>query len=162
MKEAIVLAGSVGLLLMTAEVNAVESLVRKASTESVATVWKRVGDFCGVSTWDPSVAKCELSSDGQRRTMTLKNGATVVETLVKWSEARHFYTYRIVSSPLPVARYESTLKVTPGRAGSGSMITWQGHYEAKGASDAEAKKIIDAIYESGTAALATAPSVRTP
>ena len=115
-----------------------------------------MGNFCGISTWDPSVARCELSSDGQQRTLTIENGATVVEVLIKWSEAQHFYTYKIASSPLPVARYESTLKVAAGKAGAGSIITWQGHYEAKGASDTEAKKIIDAIYESGTEALATA------
>lgn len=156
MKTMIVLAGSVGILLLAAEANALESSAQKVSAESVASVWKRVGNFCGIGAWDPSVAKCELSSDAKQRTLTLKNGATVVEALVKWSDARHFYTYKIVSSPLPVARYESTLKVAPGKGGSGSIITWRGRYDAKGASDAEAKKIIDSIYESGTEALVKA------
>ncbi len=159
MKTAIVLAGSAGLILMAAEANALESKAQRVSSESVATVWKRVGNFCGISAWDPSVAKCELSSDGKQRRLTLKNGATVVEALVKWSDARHFYTYKIVSSPLPVAGYKSTLKVAAGKAGSGSIITWQGRYEAKGASNVEAKKIIDSIYESGTEALVSARSV---
>jgi hypothetical protein len=153
MKKMIALAGSVGFLLMAAEANALESSAQKVTTESVASVWKRVGNFCGISAWDPSVAKCELSADGKQRTMTLKNGATVVEALVKWSDKHHFYTYKIVSSPLPVDRYESTLKVAAGKGGAGSIVTWKGHYEAKGAPDAEAKKIIDSIYESGTEAL---------
>ena len=34
------------------------------------------------------------------------------------------------------------------------MTTWVGKYDAKGAGDAEAKKVIDGIYNSGLNALA--------
>ena len=50
------------------------------------------------------------------------------------------------------ANYTSTISVAAD--GAGSMTTWVGKYDAKGASDAEAKKVIDGIYDSGLKALA--------
>jgi len=88
-------------------------------------------------------------SNGSTR---LKGGGTIVEALVKMDAAGHSYTYSIVSSPLPVANYTSTISVAAD--GAGSMMTWVGKYDAKGASDAEAKKVIDGIYDSGLKALA--------
>lgn len=147
----------IGLSLFFAafSAHAVESLVRKSSTQSVDAVWRKIGDFCGISAWEPAIAKCELSTDKkQRRTLTLKDGATLIEELKRWNDASHSYTYRIVSSPLPVANYESTIQVTSSKVGAGSVITWRGKYVAKGANDVDAKKIIDGIYESGLTTLA--------
>jgi hypothetical protein len=146
----------IGLSLFFAAISAhaVESLVRKSSAQSVDALWQKIGDFCGISAWEPAIAKCELSTDKKRRTLTLKDGATVIEELKRWNDASHSYTYRVVASPLPVANYESTIQVTSNKAGTGSVITWRGRYVAKGANDVDAKKIIDGIYESGLATLA--------
>ena len=81
-------------------------------------------------------------------------GGTIVEHLVHWSDKMHSYTYKIVSSPLPVEHYVSTIHVSPAKSGSGSVISWRGHYSAKGASDADAKKAIDGVYDAGLTALA--------
>jgi hypothetical protein len=83
----------------------------------------------------------------------LKGGGTIVEKLVRWSDANHSYTYRIVSGPLPVENYESTLRVRSAKSGGGSVISWSGHYAAKGASDADAKKAIDGVYSAGLTGL---------
>jgi hypothetical protein len=133
---------------------AVESKASKTTSQSVDAVWQKIGDFCGIGQWHPAIAKCELSSDKKDRTLTLKGGGTIVEHLVRWSDKTHSYTYKIVSSPLPVEDYESTLRVSAAKSGSGSVISWRGHYKAKGASDAEAKKTIDGIYDAGLGALA--------
>jgi hypothetical protein len=45
----------------------------------------------------------------------------------------------------------STISVA--KEGAGSTITWSGKYDAKGASDAEAKKTIDGVYQAGVDAL---------
>jgi hypothetical protein len=143
---------ALGLILAATSAQAVESKVSKTSTQSVDAVWAKVGDFCGIGQWHPAVAKCELSADKKERTLTLKGGGTIVEHLVRWSDKMHSYTYRIVSSPLPVEKYESTIHVS--KSGSGSKITWSGHYSAKGASDADAKKTIDGVYQGGVDSLA--------
>jgi hypothetical protein len=52
---------------------------------------------------------------------------------------------------LPVTNYHSTISVSPDP--KGSSLKWIGKYDAKGASDADAKKVIDGIYEGGEKAL---------
>jgi hypothetical protein len=148
---AAIAAGAV-LLLSGLTAQALESSAKTPSKLSADAVWSKIGDFCGISNWHPAVEKCELSADGKTRTLSLKGGGTIVEALVKMDAAGHSYTYSIVSSPLPVANYTSTIGVAAD--GAGSMTTWVGKYDAKGASDAEAKKVIDGIYDSGLKALA--------
>jgi Polyketide cyclase / dehydrase and lipid transport len=143
---------ALGLILAATSAQAIESKMSKTSTQSVDAVWTKIGDFCGIGQWHPAIASCVLSPDKKDRTLTLKGGGTIVEHLVRWSDKLHYYTYKIVSGPLPVANYESTIHV--GKSGSGSVITWKGHYSAKGASDADAKKAIDGVYDGGLTALA--------
>jgi hypothetical protein len=145
---------ALGLLAAATAAQAVESKASKTSSQSVDAVWQKIGDFCGIAQWHPAVAGCQLSADKKDRTLTLKGGGTIVEHLIRWSDKNHYYTYKIVSSPLPVDNYESTIRVRAAKSGSGSVITWRGHYSAKGASDADAKKAIDGVYEGGVTALA--------
>jgi len=145
---------ALGLFAVATAAQAVESKASKSTSQSVDAVWKKIGDFCGISQWHPAVASCTLSADKKDRTLTLKGGGTIVEHLVRWSNHHHFYTYKIVSGPLPVDNYESTIAVKADKSGSGSVITWNGKYAAKGASDAEAKKAIDGVYDAGLTALA--------
>ena len=145
---------SVGLCLTATAAQAIESKASKTTSESVDAVWRKIGDFCGIANWHPAVAKCELSADKKARTLTLKGGGTIVEHLVSWSDEKHSYTYKIVSSPLPVENYTATIHVAAAKSGSGSVIHWQGQYIAKGASDADAKKTIDGIYAAGLTSLA--------
>lgn len=147
MKSLVLSLAAVGLVCSSVTAQAVESKLRHTSTLSVDALWEKVGDFCGISKWLPAVEKCELSNDGKTRTLSLKDGGTVVEHLVKWDAPHHSYTYTIVSSPLPVSHYFSTIKVVKDK--DGSALEWSGRYRAKGASDAKAKKMVDAIYQAG-------------
>jgi hypothetical protein len=143
-----------GLLLlacMGVPASAVESDVKAISKASVDTVWTKIGDFCGLDKWHPAIEKCVLSADGKIRTLSLKGGGTIVEKLEKRDDAAHSYSYSIIDGPLPVANYMSTLAVAA--EGTGSTITWSGKYDAKGASDADAKKVIDGVYQAGLDAL---------
>ncbi len=144
-------AAAAALLLSGLSAQAIESSAKATSKLSADALWAKVGDFCGIGKWHPAVAKCELSADGKKRTLTLKGGGTIVESLVKMDAAGRSYTYSIVSSPLPVANYTSTISVAAD--GTGSIVTWVGKYDAKGASDADAKKAIDGVYDAGLKAL---------
>jgi len=132
--------------------SALETSDKISTSKSVGDVWKKIGDFCGIGSWHPAIEKCELSSDGKERTLSLKGGGTIVEDLVKWNDDKHSYTYKIKSSPLPVKDYESTISVEPD--GKGSVIHWSGQYKAAGAPDAKAKETIEGIYTAGLKALA--------
>lgn len=116
--------------------------------------WKAIGDFCGIATWHPAVAKCELSAkDGATmRLLTLQDGAKIFEKQLSFDGAKKSYAYAIVDAgPLPVANYESTLAVTA--KGSGSTITWTGKFDAKGADDAKAAEAIGGVYAGGLESL---------
>lgn len=145
-------AGSAALIFSCVSAYAIEFSYKATSTNSADAVWQKVGDFCGIANWHPAVEKCELSHGKKIRTLSLKGGGTIVERLLKWDDKAHSYTYMIVSSPLPVKGYLSTIKVVPD--GAGSDVVWEGKYKAKGASDADAKKAIDGIYQAGADALA--------
>ena len=147
----IVLAAIAALGFSTGSAFAVDSSVTMSSSMSADALWKKVGDFCGIASWHPAIEKCALSADGKQRTLTLKGGGTVVEALENWNDANRSYTYTILSGPLPVANYHSTISVDSDP--KGSALTWKGKYDAKGASDADAKKTMDGVYEAGVKAL---------
>jgi len=151
MRIATAFAAGAALLLSGLSAWALESSAKAASKLSADALWAKIGDFCGISKWHPALEKCELSADGKTRTLTLKGGGTIVEALVKTDAAGRSYTYSIVSGPLPVANYTSTISVAAD--GTGSVVTWVGNYDAKGANDADAKKTIDGVYDSGLKAL---------
>jgi len=151
MRIATAVAAGVALLVSGLAAQALESSAKAASKLSADALWAKIGDFCGISKWHPAVEKCELSADGKTRTLSLKGGGTIVEALVKMDTAGRSYTYSIVSGPLPVANYTSTISVSTD--GAGSTVTWTGKYDAKGASDADSKQAIDGVYDSGLKAL---------
>jgi Polyketide cyclase / dehydrase and lipid transport len=139
------------LLISAGAASALDSSVTMTSSASPDALWKKIGAFCGIGDWHPAVEKCVLSADGKQRTLSLKGGGTLVEGLENVDNANHTYTYTILSGPLPVANYHSTISVSPDA--KGSSLKWIGKYDAKGASDADAKKVIDGIYEGGEKAL---------
>jgi Polyketide cyclase / dehydrase and lipid transport len=110
-------------------------------------LWDRIGSFCSIKNWHPAIAKCEKSKEGGAtyRTLTTKDGGIIKEKLLKKTD--HSYTYEIVDSPLPVQNYRSTISVAAD--GDQTKIEWKGTFDAKGASDDDAKKVIGGIYQAG-------------
>ena len=121
------------------------------------TTWATIGGFCGIAKWHPAVENCTLSTSGgkQMRTLSLKGGGTIVEQELGRDETLMKYSYAIIESPLPVAGYVSTIQVEPSGSGA-SKLTWTGTFEAKGASDAAAKDVINGIYVAGLAGIVDA------
>jgi len=115
--------------------------------------WAAIGEFCGISDWHPVVEKCVLSeADGKViRTLSLKGGGTIVEEQVARDDASRTYTYAIMESPLPVDNYQSTIHVIED---GGTVIAWEGTFDAKGAPDADAVAVIEGIYQGGLESLA--------
>jgi hypothetical protein len=145
------LAATAALIVCSTSAFALDSSVTMQSSMTPDALWKKVGDFCGIASWHPAIEKCVLSADGKQRTLSVKGGGAVVETLENWDDANRSYKYTIVSGPLPVDNYHSTISVTADP--KGSALTWVGTYDAKGAPDADAKKTMDGVYEDGVKAL---------
>ena len=153
MTKIIALSFGAGILATTSAF-ALDAKVAKDSTAPADASWAAVGDFCAISTWHPAVEKCVISEkDGNiYRTLSLKGGGTILEKQLTFDKAKMSYSYTIEESPLPIANYKSTLRVVP--KDKGSTIEWSGTFDAKGATDAEAVKVIAGIYEAGVGALA--------
>jgi Polyketide cyclase / dehydrase and lipid transport len=142
-----------GAALTAAPALALDAHVAKDTAGTAAAAWAAVGDFCGIASWHPAVAKCEILTKGGAtfRTLTLKDGAKLLEKQTAFDAAKMTYSYTIEEGPLPVANYKSTLKVVAKE--KGATIDWSGNFDAKGAPDADAVKTITGIYDGGVDAL---------
>ena len=106
-----------------------QSVTIKASPDAV---WKVAGDFAGIGRWHPQAAKAEGSAggaEGGSRTLTLKNGGTLAESLDEYKPEGRTYSYRMSEADLkalPVSSYSATLTVTP--EGDGSKVEWLGRF----------------------------------
>ena len=142
------------VLSLAAPAMALEAAKQIEVKATPAATWTAIGDFCGIASWHPAVAKCVLSEqDGaQLRTLSLNGGGTIVEKLTAIDDGKMSYSYEIIESPLPVANYASTLHVED--AAGGALIVWTGSFDAKDAPDAKAIEVIEGIYEGGLTSLA--------
>ncbi len=123
-------------------------------------VWKIVGNFQDGS-WIPVVEKTEGKGGNEvkaTRTLTLKGGATVVEELAKYDDAKKTFMYRIDKvdvKVLPVNDYSSTIEVEGD--GTKSKMTWRGAFyrgymnndPPPDLSDEAAKKAVLGLYKAG-------------
>lgn len=114
-------------------------------------VWGVIGEFCSIQEWHPAITTCQLEKAGSDdyRILTLDDGGVVRERKDAHSDADRSYSYTITESPLPVANYGATLTVSPGGSADESMLEWRSNFDAKGASDEEAAKLIEGVYKSG-------------
>jgi carbon monoxide dehydrogenase subunit G len=114
-----------------------------------ADVWKKIGGWCSIRNWHPAIATCEMTEvDGDTwRMLTTGDGAKIKEK--RTAQGDMSYGYTITESPLPIANYNATIGVAPNEDGTMTKITWNANFDAKGASDEEAQKAIEGIFESG-------------
>jgi len=138
------------LLAATGRVLAAEVTEQIDVKASPAETWTAIGDFCGIQNWHPVIASCEITMAGDDtiRTLTAKDGAKFLERLVAWSgnEADRTYTYTILTSPLPLTAYKSTLSVSG--SGETSLVTWTGSFTPN-APDNDVEKTVSNIYRTG-------------
>ena len=142
-------------------------------------VWDVVKDFGNLQAWHPAVKSTESTGGnekGTRRTLTLQDGATIVEELQNFKEDKMTYKYAIkeMSSVgtvddhgesleipvIPVSKYISfiTVKAVDG----GSEVSWKGkfyrvyhgHHDVPDAlGDDVAVKAVTDVYQAGLANL---------
>ncbi len=126
--------------------------------------WEVVGDFNGLPKWHPAVESSTAtqgSSQGSVRTLKLKGGGELIETLESINAAEKKFSYRLKDGgALPVSNYTSTLSVKP-TADGGSTVEWRGAFYRKytnndpppDQNDEAAVKAITGVYTSGLANL---------
>lgn len=128
---------------------------------SPAVVWEKVSSFDAINTWHPAVAKDEIvagtnNKPGAERLLTLGDGGTIHEKLLRFDARHHRFHYEIVESVLPLSDYASTLSVKAAGKDR-SKVTWSGTFKRKdtgahpaaNANDATATKTVAGIYQAG-------------
>jgi hypothetical protein len=114
-------------------------------------VWNMIGGFNELARWHPAVARSEETKEkgATIRKLTIQGGGTFIEKLDRLDPKERTYSYSILESPLPVAGYKAKLHVREAEDGKSCTVEWSSEFEAAGAPENEAVKIIRGIYESG-------------
>ncbi len=115
------------------------------------TVWDLIGGFNALPDWHPAVEKSEIVGDGKGsvRTLHLVGGGTITERLEQLDDEGKSYSYSILSSPLPVANYTSTIRLSEAADGSGCVVEWESDFQADGAPESDAIQAIEGVYAAG-------------
>lgn len=144
-----------GVVTVSADVTVTRRVTLRSSPQAT---WALVGDYCGIAQWDPGVARCEIASGtnnraGAVRRLTLADGASMTEELLTYDTALRTYSYRIVTSPLPVASYTAMLSVFAAPNG-GSIVEWTATFTANpGADEAALRRTVEQMFDDGLASV---------
>ncbi|MEP2532106.1 SRPBCC family protein [Shimia sp.] len=101
---------------------------------SAERVWERVRDFNALPRWHPRIRDSRiedaLPSDkvGCIRNFNLQNGDNIREQLLGLSDHDLFCTYAILESPMPLADYVATLRLTPITDGERCFAEWSAEF----------------------------------
>jgi dienelactone hydrolase len=145
MRLTLALSAMTALIVSMASAPALETSMSATSSLSADELWSKVGDFCAMPSWHPRVAQCDLSADGRTRTVRYFGiNDVAVETLDNRDDAGRSYAFTTVSTPLPLARYHTRVRVKAGSdATSGaSVLELVSSYDANGVSDADARRVV--------------------
>jgi len=108
-------------------------------------VWSLVGDPARICDWHPAIVSSPM--DGDRRTCTFPDGASIVERISTRDDAAMKYTYTIVEGAVPMRDYVSTIAVIPVDAGS-CKLQWSGTFEPLGP-EADVSAFVAGVYQAG-------------
>ena len=111
-------------------------------------VWHLIGDFCDIDDWHPAVSACALKvMDGSlTRVLTMDTGEQVIQKRIAQEEGLS-YTYRTVSSALPIEKFTATLSVQPGE---NLLIEWIANFSSD---DPAMENAVVADIEAGLSAI---------
>jgi uncharacterized protein YndB with AHSA1/START domain len=101
------------------------------------TVWQAVRDFNGLPHWVPAVADSRIENNqasdkvGCIRNFRLKDGGVIREQLLALSDFDYQCSYSILESPMGVANYVATLKLTPVTDGNRTFAEWSAEFDCE-------------------------------
>ena len=117
--------------------------------ETPEEVWRVIGTYSNMTDWHPAVTSTQMAgAKTPTRLLILGDGSIVREELIDNVDGES-YTYKILSGPLPVANYVSTLSIEEvGR--NKTRVTWTSTFDpADNVPKKDAQKAIIGVYEAG-------------
>lgn len=110
-------------------------------------VWKVVSDFVGLLQIAGMTVEGEGEGIGMVRKITMGEN-TFVERLEAQDDTAYTTSYSIVSGPLPVTDYYSTIQLRPA-GDAATAISWNGSFVPAGIPEDQALAMIRGVYENG-------------
>ena len=127
---------------------------------SAENVWSRVRDFNALPLWHPAIADSRIENNeppdrvGCIRHFHTRDGGLIRERLLALSDYDFSCSYEILESPMGVADYVATLKLTPITDGGRCFAEWSAEFECAEARERELSASIgDGAFQDGFDAL---------
>lgn len=113
-------------------------------------IWHLIGDFCDIDDWHPDVRSCALKvKDGALvRVLTTNARDEMVQKRIA-EEPGLSYTYKVVTSSLPIENFTATLAIEPFDK---PLIMWSGSFSSD---DPAMEQVIVEQVETGMSAIAS-------
>jgi hypothetical protein len=123
-------------------------------------VWARIRDFNALPQWHPGIADSRIENGeppdkiGCIRHFHTRDGGTIRERLLALSDYDYACSYAILESPMGVADYVATLKLTPVTDGARTFAEWSAEFDcAEGRERELTEHIGQGVFQGGFDAL---------
>jgi Polyketide cyclase / dehydrase and lipid transport len=124
------------------------------------TVWSRIRDFNALPLWHPLIADSRIENSepsdrvGCIRHFHTREGGMIRERLLALSDYEYSCVYEILESPMGVANYVATLKLTPVTDGERCFAEWSAEFDCAEGREAELTSTIGGgVFQGGFDAL---------
>ena len=128
---------------------------------SVPEVWAVIRDFNGHHDWHPAIASSEIedgrSGDaiGAVRSFTLSSGEALREELIALSDLDHSFSYRILTSDVPLLNYTAQVQLRPVTSSARTYWRWWSTFKTPPGMEAELSETVrEGVYHAGFDAVA--------
>ena len=121
-------------------------------------VWATIRDFNALPSWHPAIARSEIEggrasdSVGCVRSFYVQDGGHLREQLLSVSDTGHSFAYSILVSPMPVANYVASFRLTRITVGNQTLAEWFADFDITSGDDM-VTNIGDGVFVAGFAAL---------
>lgn len=119
-------------------------------------VWAMIRDFNGHVLWHPAIAQSVIedgrSGDvvGAVRSFTLTSGESLREQLIALSDDIYSFSYRILSSDVPLLNYTAHVMLKPVTASARTYWRWWSSFDTPPGQEAELSEIVrEGVYHAG-------------
>ncbi len=124
------------------------------------TVWSRIRDFNALPQWHPGIADSRIENSepsdrvGCIRHFHTRDGGMIRERLLALSDYDYTCSYEILESPMGVANYVATLKLTPVTDGNRCFAEWSAEFDCAPGREHELAQLVgQGVFQGGFDAL---------
>lgn len=119
-------------------------------------VWAVIRDFNSHLTWHPAIASSHIeggrSGDaiGAVRSFTLQTGEALREELIALSDMNHSFSYKILTSDIPLLNYTAHVQLRPVTASARTYWRWWSSFSTPAGQEVSLTQTVrEGVYHAG-------------